>query len=1069
MAYILALVVGLAFLHADPSNYWQQRVRYKLDITYLEDRKEVVGRMKLSYYNMSPDTLQFLFFHFYPAAFSTSESQYSREAARRGRVEYLLSDVQERSRVSMLEFTVGGAPLKMEFIEPDVIKVFLPYQLMPGDSVQLEGRFRFKLPAVFSRLGVEDDIVVCAYCYPRVAVYDRRGWHLLPYADIGEFYGEYGRYEVSITVPEDYIVLATGKIMSESALRQLHQLDSLTRIRIRQLDSIKVLNRGKWKLIIDSLKEADESFQYQGETSVERKLKTVQFVADNVHDFIWVASGSWWLLTDTINLGDRNVTSVVAFKPWKYSTWKHAPSIIDTTVKLLSSWVGEYAYSAIYAVDAPLKAGAGMEFPMLVVVAHSASRDISLLKTVLVHEVIHQWFMGMLGFQERYYPWMDEGLTSLYEWLVLDNIGAYPDTGSFRNKAGVRLVINRLNNRDISLFWYRVLLGSKLLAVQHALGMYQSPGLPANYFSSDINYAISIYQGVPVYLSALREEVGTDQWDSIMRSFFRDWLFKHPEPSDFASYFPEPHGRWFFNGVLNWDVQVPDYRIIWITPDTIVIGKDTFREVWIKCRGPACPPFHLTALRKDSPVINVSYTGWLWEATTNGLFSVYFPAGDYDRIVINSTTQTNRLPKAEASSKGDVFRFRKFLRQTRSIRFPLLIGVNTKEHTYLAWLPYMSWTLHDGIIIGLAFHNQLLEPSSVEIIGMAGYGLGSSFPVGYLRAGYYFYPRRVLSVKPGSFLPYLRYIWLGFETKRFSYFNYTRIKLRHYYNRFSPALELNFIPADARIPINYRVKVSAHWLERQRVRWVRFIADSFFAKGYDASVTWLYRLDMEVERKSRYNPWMIRFRGETGEGFIKTAFITRGSITYDKYGNLFAARFFVVYFFYYDPLTPPPLDVRLKLNGWTGADDYVFENNYFARFVFEDVIWLRQIYTVEGGFKVIVPFGSSNRWLWTASVEVDLPGRIPAKLYLNFGRYFDDFLNTPSPLLHEFGLTVGWDNLMQLHIPLVVSESIRRDYEQLFFGIDERPTYLQMLLKMMTFTVDLNLVQNLVKYIRDLR
>ena len=201
------------------------------------------------------------------------------------------------------------------------------------------------------------------------AVYDVNGWNTMPYLDQGEFYSEFGSFNVSITVPQNYVVAATGVLQDSSEMDWLN--DRITYYK----------GRGK--------REEDE-------TASSALLKTLHFKQDKIHDFAWFADKEFFVFESKQTLSDSSAT----INTYLYSTNEYDKSAIQYVnqgVKFYSDKVGNYPYASASAVIGPLKAGGGMEYPMITVLA---STD----KTTIVHEVGHNWFYGIIGTNETQFP-----------------------------------------------------------------------------------------------------------------------------------------------------------------------------------------------------------------------------------------------------------------------------------------------------------------------------------------------------------------------------------------------------------------------------------------------------------------------------------------------------------------------------------------------------------------------------------------------------------------------------------------------------------------------------------------
>ena len=271
---------------------------------------------------------------------------------------------------------------------------------------------------------------------------------LFPYLDQGEFYSEYGRFDVRITVPKNYVLAATGVLQNE--------------------------DEKKW-LIEKSLKNEEI-----GEIQSAAEFKTLQYIQDSVHDFAWFCSKQF-----NVKKGE-----VVLKSGKKVDTWLFAKNVNDKgvdyaneAIKYYSEHLGEYPYTLAQVVITPLLAGGGMEYPTI-------TNCIGIDRTTIIHEVGHNWFYGILGSNEREYPWMDESLNTYYE-----NRCGMEDAKSKQKTTGGRIdaIVNAYINSFTSGFNQ-----SKLLFNLVSRRNEDQPGSLNSTKYSNFNYGSIIYAKNPL-------------------------------------------------------------------------------------------------------------------------------------------------------------------------------------------------------------------------------------------------------------------------------------------------------------------------------------------------------------------------------------------------------------------------------------------------------------------------------------------------------------------------------------------------------------------------------------------
>jgi len=228
MKYLVVcfFVLSITFVHSQ--DYFQQKVDYDITVKLDDNNHTLSAFEKIIYTNNSPDELSFLWFHIWPNAYKNDSTAYAKQAGPNSK--FANSDSLSRGFIDSLDFSVNGKKVEWSYHPDwvDVVKLNLIEPLNPGESITIETPFFVKLPKVFSRLGHSGKHYEITQWYPKPAVYDRKGWHPMPYLNQGEFFSEFGTFDVKITLPKDYRVMATGDIIDGE--KEYSWLDGLTSI-----------------------------------------------------------------------------------------------------------------------------------------------------------------------------------------------------------------------------------------------------------------------------------------------------------------------------------------------------------------------------------------------------------------------------------------------------------------------------------------------------------------------------------------------------------------------------------------------------------------------------------------------------------------------------------------------------------------------------------------------------------------------------------------------------------------------------------------------------------------------
>jgi hypothetical protein len=547
------IVAGFAWAEVD---YFQQHVAYEIHVTLNDSAHTLSARERLVYTNHSPDTLTFIWFHLWPNAYRNTETAFARQKLESGSTRFLYADDSERGFIDSLDFTVDGQRAAWEFHPQwiDVAKVSLPEPLAPGDSVVIEIPFFVKIPVVFSRLGHAGNFYAITQWYPKPAVYDREGWHPMPYLDRGEFYSEFGTFDVYITLPEQYRIMATGVLVDGD--REYAWLDSLAAVG----DSLYTLDKKAFKKRIKELsgtgKSRRKGKKAENPEPGKPRLKTLHFHQNRVHDFAWFADPTWIVRKGEILLDDstRTVTLWSMYRPRNARLWEQSIEYLHDAVYWYSRFYGEYPYEHVTAVDGAMSAGGGMEYPNITVISSGGSKD--MLEFVIMHEVGHNWFYGILGSNERDHAWMDEGLNQYsniryWEKKYPERNGRVVFSKFIQEKLGI--------GRDLDFRW---ILGYVNYAQVAQAGSDQPITTTSREFVPQ-NYGTIVYGKTAIFTRFLQHYLGEAKMDEAMQDYYETWKFKHPRPQDFRAVFErhvEENLDWYFEDALS-TTHVVDYGV----------------------------------------------------------------------------------------------------------------------------------------------------------------------------------------------------------------------------------------------------------------------------------------------------------------------------------------------------------------------------------------------------------------------------------------------------------------------------------------------------------------------------
>jgi hypothetical protein len=497
--FIVLLLAAQSLQLAAFSQYWQQQVNYTIDVTLNDKDHSLDAFEKLEYINNSPDTLKFIWFHIWPNAYKNDKTAYSEQDLSVGNTKFYFSDKEQRGYINRLDFKVNSVTADVEDhpLYIDVIKLILPTPLAPQQKIIITTPFHVQLPFNFSRGGHDGQSYQATQWFPKPAVYDKYDWHPMPYLDQGEFYSEFGSFDVRITVPKNYVVTATGELQNAEEKEWL-----LTR------------NNFSW----EPAKEKTKSKSGTIKTTVQEfptsspETKTLQYKQNNIHDFAWFADKRFIVSHDTAMLASGRIIDVFTYyTPQEKEVWKNSLQFAKHAVKFYSAQVGEYPYNVVSAVQGPKGFGGGMEYPTITLISPTSSENE--LNETIAHEIGHNWFYGVLGTNERDHAWMDEGINTFYEHRYAHDF----------NKT-----LQSLEEVAFETF-----------AKEKLDQPIETTSEKLNY----INYELSAYYKPSEWMRWLEQEFGKGVLDKAMQEYFQKWKFKHPQPEDFKRSLEESTGK----------------------------------------------------------------------------------------------------------------------------------------------------------------------------------------------------------------------------------------------------------------------------------------------------------------------------------------------------------------------------------------------------------------------------------------------------------------------------------------------------------------------------------------------
>ncbi len=971
--------------------YFQQEVNYQIAVS-LDDKKHTLsGTIEMLYHNNAPESLDFIYILLQPNAYKSKNSAFAQQTLRNGSTRFYFAEPSEMGRLSDLNFEIDGKKVEVEVdkANPDIAKVKLNAPIPSGKSVKITTPFTYKIPFPFSRGGHAGQQYLMTQWYPRPAVYDATGWHPQPYLDQGEFYQEFGSFDVAITLPENYVVGATGVLQTPSEVDFLKE-------KVKYTEGVLSVKNEKLKI----KNENNDSFPPSSE-----KLKTIRYKAEKVIDFAWFADKRFLVLKSEVMLKntDKKVETYAYFPPKYAATWSKSTDYINRAVQFYSETVGDFPHPQASAVMSDEGFGGGMEYPMITVL--SGSFDAHSLDNIITHEVGHNWFQGILASNERENPWLDEGLNSYYDHRY--DVEYYG-----KNTEGVGLPSFITKGSDYNLNE----LAGQIFSFMHRD---QAPMTASDKLTS-MNYGLAVYEKTAQSLKILETYVGRGKFDEIMQSYFKQWQFKHPQPADFKKMWTDAASdigdvSWFFDGLMGSTKQV-DYKIVKLSET-----KEGFWQATVKNVGQVATPFTVSAVNNvDSAVYTVRLSGVEIGQTTE----VLIPKREDAKLLV--IDDKHELP--EINRQNNSVKTSGAFKTIEPIRLSLIPRLDNSKRTNLYATPIIGANTYDGAMLGLWFNNGLLPLKKTEWSVAPMYGFRSKTWAGLADVNYHFFAKN-------------NEITLGLGARRFSFDFNDKFKEPLIYQRYTPSVSINF-GGNPTSPYRHKIELRHIFLREQGFTFdsagvktgkaynnsnITELAYSGFIKNALGNTS--FRLAIENQEYTS---------GTDNYGYLKTTLDLKRDVVYQK-GKRFYARLFVGGFLkntgrdvgnFYGTRSRGSLGLASR-----GSNDYRYDGLWLGRNA-ETTIASQQIDpTTEGGMKFTLPAGNptevgfSNSFVFALNLSLDLPVNLPrffrVKPYFDLG-YFNDTrpasLRSATKTLMSGG--IQWDifgDALSIYVPVYFS------------------------------------------------
>lgn len=563
--------------------YWQNKSSYKIQVKLDEKLRKISGNVQVTYTNNSPETLDFIWFQLDQNLFKSDS---------RGQYTIPLTNSRYGNSTEIFE---GGYKLSNihinhskdvdYFISDTRMRINLPNPLeSKGGQLKISMDFEFLIPTHGAdRTGIlptkYGNIYSIAQWYPRVCVFDDvLGWNTEPYTGPGEFYLEYGDFEVEIVAPANHIVVFGGELLNPNEVWSSEQLARYNHAK-----------RSNSTLIIRTEEEVER------EHKNPRKGELVwKYRLNNARDVAWASSPAFIIDAAKVDLYSGKTALALSAYPKESkggNAWERSTEYTKASIEHYSNKWYEYPYPV--AINVASNVG-GMEYPAISFCGFKAKA--SNLWGVTDHEFGHNWFPMIVGSNERLHAWMDEG----FNMFINDISTEAFNKGEYNQKYG------KPNSLTQALF------DPSLEPVMSS---------PQNMKEKNIGYLV--YYKPAYALHLLRNEIiGRERFDNAFRKYISEWAFKHPIPTDFFRTIENETGEnlnWFWRGMFqyNWqmDQAITEVRYVERNP-----SKGTIITIQNLGKLPMPVEIELTTITGKKEIVKLPVE--IWERNKNWTLKV---------------------------------------------------------------------------------------------------------------------------------------------------------------------------------------------------------------------------------------------------------------------------------------------------------------------------------------------------------------------------------------------------------------------------------------------------------------
>lgn len=508
--------------------YYQQKADYVMNITLDDAKQTITGEETITYYNNSPDKLEYLWLQLDQnmraqdsdtklIQTGTMSDKLSFDQLERMHNDFdggfKISSVTDAAGKAM-KHTVNKTMMRIDLSTPLAANGKITFKIKwwynINDRMKIGGRSGYEY---FEKDG--NYLYTIAQFFPRMCVYnDVEGWQNKQFLGAGEFTLTFGDYDVKITVPSDHIVGATGELQN---MKSVYSAEHIKRWEQAKRETVN-------PVVIVTQKEAEENEKEKSITT-----KTWHFKAINVRDFAFASSRKFIVDAMTVKQNSKDVLALSYYPKEGNPLWeKYSTKAVAHTVNIYSKYTFDYPYPVAISVHSK---SIGMEYPMICFNGGRPEEDGTYsdrtkyaMIGVIIHEVGHNYFPMIVNSDERQWTWMDEGLNTFLQYLTEQEW----ERGYPSRRGPAYKIVDYMKGDKANI----------------------SPIMTNS--ESILQFGNNAYGKPATALNILRETVmGRELFDYAFKMYANRWMFKHPTPEDLFRTMEDASGvdlDWFWRG-----------------------------------------------------------------------------------------------------------------------------------------------------------------------------------------------------------------------------------------------------------------------------------------------------------------------------------------------------------------------------------------------------------------------------------------------------------------------------------------------------------------------------------------